>query len=322
MVLRRLVGGVVLVLDAGVLRRRTQHRETHRVVVVDRHRPDADMAPGVALLRAGHHYVVVVREGPVAHAHVVGRTRRGLQDTGAGLFIRKVRHHGGDFFAEAAHAAPHVREAHMRRVERILDLLEPVAIPVLHEEEQVPRRVFEHVLPRQVEFRRGPLAHVREDQRSVFMQRITRQLDEFRTRATLLRRHLGALPRSVVTPAVVHATQLIALNVTGVQHRAAVRASTADEIRLAAFAAVEREILAHHAQRLRLSDGEVAAAGDRLPEAAKQHAHRRALRGFRQKTETLRPHLRAFVLLHARLLLLSAPAAPPRADLNACRARP
>src|SRR6185437_10243885 len=118
-----------------------------------------------------------------------------------------------------------------------------------------------------------------EDQAEIFLYGIAWNLD-----ALFECRRLGglldALSGAVEHPAVIHAADAIILDPAGGKLCAAMRATRADEMRLAGEAAIERVILAHHADRLGLAFREIRRDTDRLPERLEVTASDSARPGF------------------------------------------
>jgi hypothetical protein len=163
-------------------------------------------------------------------------------------------------------------------------------------------------LRKQLEVRRWAVAHIGEDRAGILGERIARDPDVGHVRVAF-GRPLRALPRAVELPAVIHAADALALDPAGVQHAQPVRAAPADQIRAAALAAVEREVLAEHAERPRRARLERRRARDRLPEAAQQLAHVGAAGGLREELQLVR--LRMDALGHAPPRSINLPLSSP-----------
>src|SRR5262249_9722563 len=126
----------------------------------------------------------------------------------------------------------------------------------------------------------GAFAQIGKDHAEVFLGGIARY-SHLGREAGVLGRLLDALARAVVFPAVVEAAQAVALHPAGRELRAPVRAARRHDVRCAALAAVEGEVLAHGADGLRLARREVAGQRHRLPETAQVAPGERAGPGVR-----------------------------------------
>ncbi len=129
------------------------------------------------------------------------------------------------------------------------------------------------------ERRRFAFAEVGEDQPHVLARRVTFRRHLARE-VRILRGHLDALAGAVELPAVVQAAQRIAFDPAEMQRRAAMRAAIVEHLGAARFAAVERVVLAHDADRPGVALRQVFAAVDRQPELPHEAPRRaRARRG-------------------------------------------
>src|SRR5262249_49302124 len=156
-----------------------------------------------------------------------------LADSGIGLLVLEVGDGSGHGRAEWPDLAGLMDEAHMHGIERVLDLLEPIRRPCLLACDDEAARPLEHSLARQLERWGGAFPQVREHEPAVLMQRIAADLDLGRL-DVLLGRHLRALSRAVVPPAVIDAPDLLPLDPSGMKVRTAVGAARIDKIRPAA----------------------------------------------------------------------------------------
>src|ERR1043166_6543780 len=138
-------------------------------------------------------------------------------------------------------AADTVHKSDMHLVHRVLEALQPVARHevrlVLDEPFGLRRRVGR-------ESRRHALAEIGKDKPEMFPRRIAADAD-LAGKAGFLGRLLDALPAALEFPAVIDATDIVALDPSQMHLRAAVRAAIIDDLRLPGLAAIEREILAH-----------------------------------------------------------------------------
>src|SRR6185437_6573775 len=90
---------------------------------------------------------------------------------------------------------------------------------------------------------------------------------------------LVALAGAVEFPAVIDAAYVVTLDPAEMHLRAAMRATIVDDLRGAALAAIDREILAHDADRPGLAGRQVLGAHHRHPEPTHETAHRCARAG-------------------------------------------
>ena len=179
----------------------------------------------------------------------------------------------------------------MHLVHRVLEALQPVARHelrlVLDEPLGLRRRVGR-------EGRRRALAEIGKDETEMFPRRIAAD-PHLAGKARLLRRLLDALSTALEFPAVIDAADVVAFDPAQMHLRAAMRAAVIDDLRLPGLSPVEREILAHDADRFGMPFRQILAAHDRHPEASHKAAHRRSRSGARQIE--LRPRV-AFDRVH------------------------
>src|SRR2546421_4529675 len=162
-------------------------------------------------------------------------------------------------------AARPVHESHVHLVGAVLIALKPVArhlfdVPAMNEAGLARGR-------ERREGRRLALAKISEHQTQVLARRITRR-SYLAREARIFGRHLDALPAAIEFPAVVEAAHGVALHPAEMKLGAAVRAAVIEDVRAAALAAVQRVVLAHDADRLRVPGREIFAAMDGEPELA------------------------------------------------------
>src|SRR5262249_5387419 len=98
------------------------------------------------------------------------------------------------------------------------------------------------------------IAQVGENQAEILLRRVAADL-HFAGEAGVLGGLLDALAGAVVLPAVVEAADAVALHPAGAELRAAMGAAERHQVRLAGLAAIEREVLAHHADGFRVARG-------------------------------------------------------------------
>ena len=122
--------------------------------------------------------------------------------------------------------------------------------------------------------RRIARTEVDEDESRVFLAVVRRDVGRGRE-AGLFGRLLDARAGGVELPPVVEAADAVAFDPTGVEERAAVGAAAADDPHATRLVAVDGQVLAEHAHRLRLAGREVARERDRLPVLPEQGAGRR-----------------------------------------------
>ena len=158
-----------------------------------------------------------------------------------------------------------VHEADVAHVERVLEILEVVAIAAIGIDLDHAVEMLELGLQRELGRRAG--AEEGEDQAEVLTQRIGGERDLV-AEGVFFRRLLDAGAGAVELPAVIEAAQRIALDPAGRQARAAMRAARVDEMRRSGPAAVEREVFAHDADGDGASRLQVDRVIDRLPELA------------------------------------------------------
>src|SRR5215831_7189540 len=141
-------------------------------------------------------------------------------------------------------------------------------------------------IPNLDEARRGPVWKMRERRRLAVAEIGEYEIETFARRIGLqghlagepcfLGRLLDALAAMVKFPAVIDAADRLILNPAEMQRRTAMRAAIGDDLRHARLRAVDREVLAHDAQRLGTAHRQVAAAADRMPELTHKNAARRS----------------------------------------------
>src|SRR5687768_6884876 len=98
--------------------------------------------------------------------------------------------------------------------------------------------------------RRLAFPEICEDQPNVLPHRISGDADFVRKRSSL-RGLFDALAAAVVFPAVIKAADALSFDPSDGELRAPMRAARADQMRIAALTAIEREILAQDADRQR-----------------------------------------------------------------------
>src|SRR5262249_21327017 len=140
-------------------------------------------------------------------------------------------------------------------------------------------------IPNLDEARRGPVWKMREWRRLAVAEIGEYEIETFARRIGLqghlagepcfLGRLLDALAAMVKFPAVIDAADRLTLDPAEMQRCAAMRAAIGDDLRHARLRAVDREVLAHDAQRLGAAHRQVAAAADRMPELTHENAARR-----------------------------------------------
>src|SRR5205085_3858316 len=161
---------------------------------------------------------------------------------------------------------------------RVLKALQPVARHEL-------RLVFDEPLGLRCrvgwESGRRALAEIGKDEPEMFPRRIAAD-PHLAGKARLLGRLLDALPAALEFPAVIDAADVVAFDPAQMHLRAAMRAAVVDDLRMARLAAVEREILAHDADRFGMSRRQILGAMHRDPEAPHEAPHRRPRPGTRQ----------------------------------------
>ena len=123
-----------------------------------------------------------------------------------------------------------VHEADMAHVERVLEILEVVAIAAVGIDLDHAVEMLELGMAR--ELRRLAFAEEGEDQPEIFAHRVGRDRDLV-AEGVLLGRLLEAAPVGRELPAVIEAAQRVALDPAGRELRAAVRATRIDQMRLA-----------------------------------------------------------------------------------------
>src|SRR5579863_7108279 len=132
-----------------------------------------------------------------------------------------------------------MRESDMHGVALVFHIVEIVAVAAV-------ALGFEHALVLEIaiarERRRLAFAEIGEDQTEIFARRVRADTDRIRE-PLALRRRLDAASVGAVFPAVIKAAQRIALDPAGREQRAAMRAVRRQDLRRAAFAAIEGEIL-------------------------------------------------------------------------------
>src|SRR5262249_19767964 len=96
------------------------------------------------------------------------------------------------------------------------------------------------------------IAQVREDEAEVLLARIALDPDLLRE-AGVLGRLLDALAAAVVLPAVVEAADAVAFHPARRELRAPVRPAVGEQVRCAGLPAIERVVLAHHADGFRVA---------------------------------------------------------------------
>src|SRR5581483_10063351 len=119
------------------------------------------------------------------------------------------------------------------------------------------------------------LPQIRPEEAEIFARRVAGDL-HLRGKARVLGGHLDTLTGLVVLPAVVEAADAVPLHPAGAELRPPVRAAKRHQVRRAALAAIEREVLAHDADRLRVAGRQIERVVDRLPEAAEIPSGERA----------------------------------------------
>src|SRR5262245_39250150 len=143
-------------------------------------------------------------------------------------------------------AAGLMGEGDVDLVHAVLEALQVVAghvlrIPDLDEARRVP--VWE-----MRERRRVALAEIGEDEIEIFARRIGLQR-HLAGEPRFLGRLLDALAATVKFPAVIDAADRLVLDPAEMQRRTAMRAAIGDDLRRARLRTVDREVLAHDAQR-------------------------------------------------------------------------
>src|SRR5262245_25541607 len=151
-------------------------------------------------------------------------------------------------------------ESDMDFVHAVLKTLQVVAghlldIPDLDEARRVPAWKMR-------ERRRVVVAEIGEDEIEIFARRIGLQR-HLAGEPRFLGRLLDALAATVKFPAVIDAADRLVLDPAEMQRRTAIRAAIGEDLWQARSRAVNREILAHNAQRLGAARRQVAAAADR-----------------------------------------------------------
>ena len=249
-------------------------RDAERVLVVDRHAP-FEMAAEIKPVRPQRD----APDGPVAILLALAFAHALVDEAVVELLELELEMLRRDVGIAAAHAgAPivvHPFEVH--RIDGVLLALKPVA-----------RHVGEHDLAKAVapgerlphrQFRRRQRAQIGEQQAGAFLDRIglglAAGLRRFRTGGVLVGL-FEAAAGLVHQPAVIAAADAGLLDPAIGHVGAAVRTVAVDQAVPAAAVAVEHEVLAHQADGLDRVGIELAGAGDRLPVAAQQFAHRRA----------------------------------------------
>ena len=155
----------------------------------------------------------------------------------------------------------------VHEVRRILEQIEIAARPDLGgDPADVEIIVLEIGQARQL--RGFALSQIDEDQAEILLHRIALDLHPVAERALLpgLRHTLSG---RVVGPSVIGAFDVLAMDKPEHQLHTSMRASSADDVGGAGFAAIERQILAENADRLDLAGCKVGADKHRVPEAAK-----------------------------------------------------
>src|SRR5262245_21720257 len=125
------------------------------------------------------------------------------------------------------------------------------------------------------ERRRLAVAEIGENEIEIFVRRIGLQ-GHLAGEPCFLGRLLDALAATVKFPAVIDAADRLILDPAEMQRRAAMRAAIGDDLRHPRLRAVDREVLAHDAQRPGAAHRQVAAAAHRMPELAHEKAARRS----------------------------------------------
>ena len=253
-------------LGCGALRRHAVQAELHVLQVVDRHPPEQRLLPadvGIGRQRREIEHVghaeLLDAAGAVGAGEAVGDAPARLLDVERAAEADALEHR----------RVVGMHEADMAHVERVLDVLEVVAIATVGVDLDHAVEMLELGIAR--ELRRRAFAQEREDEAEVFAHRIGRDRDLV-AEAVLLGRLLEA--------AVIEAAQRITLDPAGRKLGAAVGAAGIDQVRAARLAAIERELLAHDADGDGAALGEVDRVIDRLPELAQVPAGRRAGAGM------------------------------------------
>ena len=126
--------------------------------------------------------------------------------------------------------------------------------------------------------RRRTVAEVDEDQAEILFGRATANADFF-GEGFFFRRLLDALAGGIKAPTVKAAADRVVLDPADGKLRLAVRAAKVDQMRFAAVAAVERELLAHDLDRLGPAGRYILSAVHRVPKFSQVAAGKRVRTG-------------------------------------------